>query len=84
MEDKRHYIDQVQALSRGYNGRELSPAELALEFAKHDVHDRVTALDGFERERTSGEPLSIREAARRLAFERALRDTHKTLRKVDR
>jgi hypothetical protein len=84
MDDKRTFIDQRQARARGHYGHELSADEMATEFAKLDINERVEALDHLDRETASGEPLSIRDAARRHKYARALRSTHETLRKVDR
>lgn len=84
MEDRRSFIEQRQARARGHYGRELSPDEMAREFAKLPVNDRAEALDQLDREAASDEPLSIREAARQQRYVQALRTTHSTLRKVGR
>lgn len=84
MDDKRSFIDQRQARARGHYGRELSPEEMSAEFAKLDINARVEALDQMERENASGDPLSIRDAARTRRYARALRNTHESLRKAER
>ena len=77
----RDYIEQTQSRSVDYNGKELSPAEMATEFAKCDIDARVSALQSIS---ADSEPLTIDQAARRIAHENALRNTHERLRKVGR
>ena len=81
-EDPRDFIDQTQSRAKNYLGKELSPAEMATEFAKWGIADRVNALERLSAD-GSGE-LTVQEAARRYSFENALRNTHETLRKVGR
>ncbi len=80
-EDTRDVIEQIQSRSIDYTGKELSPDEMGMEFAKWDIETRVKALQDL---RASDGSTSIREAARRLSYERVLRNTHETLRKVGR
>lgn len=80
-EDTRDYIDQTQSRSIHYSGKELTPQEMAHEFAKWDIDTRVNALESLQAER--GE-LSITQATKRWAHERALRNTHEMLRKAGR
>jgi len=82
MADERDYIQQSQTRAKNYHGRELSPDEMATEFAKAGIDERVNILDALDRD--SGEPLSLREATRRHRYVTALRNTHQTLRKVGR
>jgi hypothetical protein len=83
-EDNRNFLDKAQFITKAKTGRELTPSEMGREFARYGLEDRVNYLDELDRERQSGAPLSIREAAKRLVYERALKDTHEKLRKVDR
>lgn len=76
----KDYIDEVQAEARLRFGDELSPAELAEKFAGHDLDARVYHLKNLKND---GE-LTPREAARRMAYERALKNTHEMLRKAGR
>ena len=80
-EDTRNYIDQTQSLSMDYSGKELSPAEMATEFAKWGIDDRVKALQEL---RADDSDLTITEAAKRHRYESALRNTHDILRKAGR
>lgn len=80
-EDTRDVIEQIQSKAHGYHGKELTPAEMATEFAKFDISERVDALDRLNAD--SG-PLTVSEASKRINFERALRNTHEMLRKVNR
>jgi hypothetical protein len=83
-EDTRDFLEQAQSVTRDKIGRELSPAEMGREFSRWARDDRVRYLQQIEVENRSGKPLSIREAARRMVYERELRDTHERLRRVDR
>ena len=44
-EDTRSVIAQIQSRAVGYTGKELSPAEMATEFAKWPIEDRVKTLE---------------------------------------
>ena len=81
-EDTRPYIDQVLSRAESYIGKELTPQEMSTEFAKWDLQTRVAAIEEIKID--GGDFLSVRDAARRHTFERALRTTHETLRKVGR
>lgn len=81
-EDTRDYIEQTQSRSIDYNGKELSPAEMAREFAKCDIDARVSALQSISAD--GGGELTIDQAARRHTFESALRGTHEKLRRINR
>ena len=84
MEDERTPIQRIQAMAKSAFGKELTPDEMATEFARMPITDRIAQMDEIDRERASGEPLSIREAARQRTFTSKLRHVHETLRKVGR
>lgn len=81
-EDTRDYIEQTQSRSMDYNGKELSPQEMATEFAKCNIDARVTALQSIAADNHGS--MTLAEAKRRLPFESALRTTHERLRRVNR
>lgn len=81
-EDDRDFIEQTQSKAQLYHGKELSPEEMANEFAKFGIDERVDALDRISAD-SNGE-LTIDQAARRYPYERALRNRHEMLRKADR
>jgi hypothetical protein len=74
------FIDEMQKEARMRFGKELSPAEAADEFALHNFEARIQHLNNLK----TDDAMSVREAAKRLSFERALKETHHRLRKVDR
>lgn len=74
-------IEQIQFRAKGHLGRELTPAEMATEFAKWDIGERVKTLESLN---ADTDPLTIDQAARRVKYENALRGTHEILRKVGR
>lgn len=81
-EDTRDFIERTQSRSVNYLGRELSPAEMASEFAKWDMDTRVTALEEMK---TSGpSELTPRQLGEQLAYMRGLVGTHERLRKAGR
>jgi hypothetical protein len=80
--DERTFIEKAQSRARAYTGRDLSPAEMAENFATNGIVDRVTALEELAAEQDA--ITSPREAAKHLAMTRALRDTHERLRKIGR
>jgi hypothetical protein len=84
MADERNFIDKAQSISQKRIGRDLSPSEMATEFSRWGIEERIKYLDAIEGELTPNEPLSIEAAARRHAYQRALRSTHERLRKIDR
>jgi hypothetical protein len=74
MADERNFIDKAQSIAKLKTGRELTPAEMATEFAVWGVDQRAEYLDSIDQRNKSEshEPLSIAEAARRHAFERGM------------
>jgi hypothetical protein len=76
----RDYIEEAQEEARLRFGRELSPNELAEKFAGHDLDARIYHLKNL----TNNDEMTPREAARRMAYERVLKNTHEVLRKVGR
>ncbi len=82
-DDTRNFIEQTQARAVGFHGKELSPEEMATEFAKFDIIDRVDALDRLAAD-AKDSPLSVGEAAKQYGYARALQTTHERLRKVGR
>lgn len=83
MEDNRNLIEHNQDRAKLIEGRELEPDEMATEFAKLGLSDRVDYLDRLNVELANSD-LSLREAAKLIEGNRALRDTHDRLRKVGR
>ena len=73
------FLDEMQKEARLRFGRELTPQEAAERFSLHSFNDRVQHL-----KRLRSEPGTVREIARRHAFESALHRTHESLRKVGR
>jgi hypothetical protein len=80
MADERDFIEEMQDEARLRFGRDLSPVEAAIEFARHPLDGRVQHLKNLK----SDDALSVRDAAKRLSYTRALHQTHERLRKVDR
>lgn len=74
------FIDEMQTEAKLRFGKELSPAEVADKFALHDFEARIQHLKNLKTDDT----MSLRGAAKRLTFERALKETHHHLRKADR
>jgi hypothetical protein len=74
------YIRYMQKEAMLRWNRELTPAQAAEQFALHNFENRVAHLRNIE----TSDAMGVREAADRLAMERALRRTHETLRKVGR
>jgi hypothetical protein len=76
------FIEEMQTEAQLRFGKELSPAEVATEFAKHGFEARIHHLKNLEK---NSEPMvHLRDAAKRQVFERALRDTHYRLAKISR
>jgi hypothetical protein len=78
------FIEEMQTEAELRFGKTLSPQEVATEFAKHGFEARIQHLKNLKK---NDEPISgvhLRDAAKRQVFERALRDTHERLRKIDR
>jgi hypothetical protein len=82
-EDTRSYIDQTLARAEAYSGKELTPDEMATEFAKFELVDRMYALDQINMDLANSE-LSIREASKMLEYTHAMKNTHEALRKAGR
>jgi len=80
MSEDRDFIEEQQAEAALRFGRELSPEECAAKFAGHDFEARIFHLKNLK----TSDDLSLPDAAERIGYERALRDTHDRLRKVDR
>jgi hypothetical protein len=76
------WIERTQRRGVNLYGKEMSPEELAGEFAKCDLYARADILDDLGR----GEPdeMTMRQAARRMGYTRALINTHERLRKAGR
>jgi hypothetical protein len=86
-EDTRDYIERSISSYEKALGREPTPADIAGGFAKMDNHTRVSVLTQMEADRgdpQNPEPLTLNQAAKRVRFETALRNTHKALREVGR
>jgi len=81
-EDTRDFIERTQSRAVNYFGKELTPDEMATEFAKWDIDARVTALE--ELSRSEPDETMTREAARRMGYTRALINTHERLRRAGR
>lgn len=75
------FIEEMQTEAKLRFGKELSASEVANEFAKHDFEARIHHLKNLKAADSFG---TVREAANRHVFERALRSTHDNLRKIDR
>lgn len=81
MEDTRDYIERSISAHEAALGRDPTPSDIATEFAKMDNQTRSLILSGMKADDGA---LSVREAAKRVRFESALRNTHKMLREVGR
>jgi hypothetical protein len=77
----KDYIEEAQTESKLRFDKELSPAEIADEFARHDFEARIGHLKTLK---TADSYATPREAAARHVFERALRSTHERLRRINR
>lgn len=82
-EDTRNYIERSISASEKMLGREPTPDDIATEFARMDLRTRSGVLLQMEAD-LADRPMTISEAARFNRYERALKGTHETLRKVDR
>lgn len=83
-EDTRNYIEQTQARAVAYHGKEFSPQEMATEFAKAEIDERVNILDQLDRDLSGSGELSLKDAVRLNEYVGTLRKTHETLRKAKR
>ena len=81
MSDEQNFIDYTLENAELATGKRLSPNELAIEFAKLSPTDRVFNLMKMKNSDAFSTP---REAVKRHVYERALKDTHERLRKIDR
>jgi hypothetical protein len=79
---ERDFLEQTQSRSMGYNGRELTPDEMATEFAKCDIETRVSYLDQIIK--ADPEDATLRKSAQRMGYTRALLGVHERLRKAGR
>jgi hypothetical protein len=75
------FIQELQTEAKLRFGKELSAAEVATEFAKHDFEARIHHLKNLETDDAFSTP---REAARRHVYLRALHSTHERLRRISR
>jgi hypothetical protein len=80
MAETRDYIDHMQEEAKLRFGRELSASEVATQFALHPMDTRINHLKALRADET----LTIHGAAKRLTYERALKETHHTLRRAGR
>jgi hypothetical protein len=81
-EDNRDYIARTQARATAYDGKELTPDEMARHFMKCDLDARVDILEQLGAD--NGDHYSVKDAAKAHAYRRALLTTHERLRKVGR
>ena len=82
-DDPRNFIEQTLARAEIVNGGVPSPDDLATTFAKLSENDRVDALERIDAD-FAGSNLSVRKAAELHSYNRVLKHTHETLRKVGR
>lgn len=73
------FIDEMQKEAVLRFGKELSPDEVADAFALHDFDTRIHHLKNLKTDDTD-----LLSAANRLRYERALKDVHHRLRRIDR
>jgi hypothetical protein len=81
MKDENDFIKYHIAKSEKITGRQISPSELATEFAKLGPSERVDHLMKME---NSDEYVDAREASKRYVYEHLLNETHKKLRAIGR
>lgn len=74
-EDTRDFIERSISLSEATNGRKPSPEELAATLVLHAPHKRGAILDQITAEGQRSEH-TVRQAADRMPYERALREAH--------
>ncbi|HLG85136.1 MAG TPA: hypothetical protein VKY22_29410 [Bradyrhizobium sp.] len=74
------FIEAMQTEAKLRFNRELTPAEAAEQFALHPMETRVAHLRNLDTPAT----MTLRETAKRHAYEKAIRGVHETLRKVGR
>jgi hypothetical protein len=76
----RDFLDEMFQEAELRFGRRPSPDEAAREFALHGADARIQHLKNLK----TPESMGLREAAKRHAYESAIRRTHERLRKVGR
>jgi hypothetical protein len=81
-EDNRDYIERTQSRAVAYDGKEMTPDEMATQFMKCDLDARVDILEQLGAD--DREFASTQEAAKAYSYRSALRSTHERLRKVGR
>jgi hypothetical protein len=79
MAETKDYLDRMQAAAVLRYGRELTPAEAGEAFILHGIDHRIEHLSNLRNDETT-----IHGAAKRLTFERAIKDAHTAARKVGR
>jgi hypothetical protein len=70
------FIEEMQTEAKLRFGKELSPAEVATEFAKHGFEARIHHLKQLD---TGDAYVDARSASKRFVYEHLLRETHKKL-----
>jgi CMP-N-acetylneuraminic acid synthetase len=80
-DDSRDYIEEAQQEAQLRWGKELSPEELATKFAGHNLEARVFHMKSLKH---SEGDLTLTQAANRMEYESALRNTHEILRRAGR
>ena len=93
-EDDRDFIERTVDRSMLLNGKKPTPEYVGKELAKLPIAERVDVLDQMNhRSRTLSNALkrgvdegslTIKEAAERISYERAMRGTHENLRRIKR
>jgi hypothetical protein len=81
-DDTRDCIDQLQDKCKAYMGRELSPDELSVEFAKWKIDDRVGMIE--ELDKAGSRAMSVSQATKMHQYGTPLRNVHEALRKAGR
>ena len=82
MSNDRDMIARTQSRARGIMGRELSADEMATEFAKYPLNERIDILEDLGADQKTYS--SVREAAKDHSYQSALFAIHEKLRKIDR
>jgi hypothetical protein len=70
------FIEEMQTEAKLRFGKELSPAEVATEFAKHGFEARIQHLKQLD---TDDAYVDARAASKRFVYEHLLREVHKKL-----
>lgn len=79
-----NYLDQTQRRAQLLLGKELSPDEMATNFATRGIVERADILASIDNELNDGSELSLSQAAKMLDYVGTLRSTHEALRKAQR